>query len=311
MMNSSESGFRPSRSVELIAGTPVGGGQDRPARVLMKIMREHGLLDVPVEVLNVVGKGGGKAWDYLLERPGDAHVLAISSPPLLSNPLVGDAHYDHAQLTPIANLYNEYVVFAVRSDSTIENADDLMRRIGADASTLVVSLATALGTTNHIAYARIAIQAGADVRSLSIRVFDSARYAVADTVAGHSEVTAVSAVSAVPEIKDGKLRSIAVTAPERLGGIFAGTPTFAERGIDCVEGTWRGVIAPAGLSAQESAYWQDLLQAATDTEQWHTELEEQYWLKDFRRAADCITFLDAERESLRAALGQIGLLAAR
>ena len=300
--------WKPQREIALVAGTPVGGGQDRPARVLMKIFADEGLLEVPVKVVNIVGKGGGKAWDYLLERPADPHVLAISSPPLLTNRLAGIDNYDHAALTPIANLYAEYVAFVVRTNSVITDARDLARRLGANPSSVTVSLATALGTTNHIALARVALQAGGEVRALAIRVFDSARYAVEDVLAGKAEVAAVSAVSAAPEIAEGKLRPLAVTSPERLGGVFAQAPTFAECSIDCVEGTWRGVVAPAGLSAAQTAFWEHTLRCATSSPDWIAELGRQYWMDSFMDAAQCAQFLDRERASLQASMTHLGLL---
>ena len=300
--------WKPQGEIELVAGTPVGGGQDRPARVLMKIFADERLLEVPVKVLNVVGKGGGKAWDYLIERPGNPHVLAISSPPLITNRLAGIDRYDHGALSPIANLYAEYVAFVVRADSVITDARDLARRLGADPSAVTVSLATALATTNHIALARVILHGGGDVRAAAIHVFDSARLAVEDLVNGKAEVAAVSAVSAAPEIAEGKLRPLAVTSPERLGGLFAGAPTFAELGIDCIEGTWRGVIAPAGLSAAQTAFWEQTLGRATQTAPWRAELERQYWMDTFMDAAQCTQFLDRERESLRSAMSELGLL---
>ena len=300
--------WKPQSEIQLIAGTPVGGGQDRPARVLMKVLAEERLVDVPIKVLNVVGKGGGAAWDYLLARPGEPHVLAISSAPLLTNRLAGIDNYDHGALTPIANLYTEYVAFVVRTESSIADARDLYKRLGANPASVTVSLATALGTTNHIALARIALQAGADVRALAIRVFDSARYAVEDCLAGHAEVAAVSAVSAAPEIAEGKLRPLAVTGPERLGGLFAAAPTFAELGIDCVEGTWRGVVGPRGLSGAQTAFWEQTLAHATRTADWNAELGRQYWVASFMNAAQCTEFLDREREKLRASMSQLGLI---
>jgi len=88
--------WRPSKEVEIIVGTPPGGGQDRPARALMKVMESAGIVTVPMKLSNVVGKGGGAAWDALRARGGDPHVLSINSGPLLSNRMLGVADYDHA-----------------------------------------------------------------------------------------------------------------------------------------------------------------------------------------------------------------------
>src|SRR5690606_15169648 len=127
-------------------------------------------------------------------------------------------------------------------------------RLGADPASVTVSLATALGTSNHIALAAVARDAGGDPRAVRMRVFDSARYAVSDALEGNADVAAVSAVSAAPELAEGRLRALAVTAPDRLTGLFAAAPTWAELGVDCVIGTWRVVIAPAGITAEQCAF---------------------------------------------------------
>ncbi len=51
--------WQPSGPVEFIVGTPPGGGQDRPARTLIRIMQSAGLVGVPMKVSNIPGKGGG------------------------------------------------------------------------------------------------------------------------------------------------------------------------------------------------------------------------------------------------------------
>ena len=79
----------PQREIELVAGTPPGGGQDRPARALIEVLTANRLLDVPVKLANFPGRGGGNAWEYLRGKHGDAHVLAINSPTIISNRLLG------------------------------------------------------------------------------------------------------------------------------------------------------------------------------------------------------------------------------
>src|SRR6516225_7331945 len=109
------SAWRPRREIELVAGTPPGGGQDRPARVLIGLMQQR--LGVPIRLTNIAGRGGGNAWDYLAQHPGDAHVVAINSPTIITNQLLGESALDFSALTPLANLYTEYLVFVVRPNA--------------------------------------------------------------------------------------------------------------------------------------------------------------------------------------------------
>ena len=52
--------WRPERTIEIVAGTPPGGGLDRSARALLKAIETNGLVNVPVKVVNVGGDGGRK-----------------------------------------------------------------------------------------------------------------------------------------------------------------------------------------------------------------------------------------------------------
>src|SRR4051794_4755867 len=116
--------WAPTREIELVAGTPAGGGQDRPARGLIELLRTQKLVGVPVRLTNIPGRGGGNAWDHIARFPGDGHVLAINSPTVITNLLLGDSKLSFRDLTPLANLYTEYLAFVVRPDSALRGPDD-------------------------------------------------------------------------------------------------------------------------------------------------------------------------------------------
>jgi putative tricarboxylic transport membrane protein len=300
--------WRPAREIELVAGTPPGGGQDRPARALIEVLSAHRLLDAPVKLTNIAGRGGGNAWDYLRQHNGDPHVLAINSPTIISNKLLGVSTADYSDLTPLANLYTEYPIFIARADSSIVNVAELIRRLNADTAAVRISLATAAGNPNHIALARLTTFAGGDVKALKIDVFDSARFAIAHLIEGNAELGVITAVSAVPELTAGALRTVTLSAPQRLGGLFAKVPTLMESGVDCKVGMWRGIIAAGGIPAAATAFWNRKLAQATATSDWQAELAKKYWVNNFVSGPDELAFLDEERAIMKSALGDLGLL---
>jgi putative tricarboxylic transport membrane protein len=301
--------WRPGREIEFVAGTPAGGGQDRPARALIKILETGDLAGLPIRLINIPGRGGGNAWDYLRRHARDPHVIAINSPTIITNKQLGVADFDHAALTPLANLYTEYIAFVVRADSPIRTAADFMSRLASDTAGCRIALATALGNINHMALARVTAQAGGDIRALRINVFDSALYAVADVVERRAEVGAITAVSAAKAIAAGEVRAIAVSAAQRLPRLYADTPTWTELGVDCVIGTWRGVIGAAGLTPSQVAFWNDALRAATTTAEWNAELTDKYWANTYLAGNALTDFLDRERDAMGALLRDLGLLA--
>lgn len=304
-------GWVPTREIELVAGTPPGGGQDRPARALIDVLGKHRLLEQPVKLTNIPGRGGGNAWDYLRGKSGDPHVLAISSPTIISNKLLGVSDLTYADLTPLANLYTEYPVFIVRADSPLANVSALAARLKEDTAGLRIALATAIGNTNHIALARLTQHAGGDVTALTIDVFDSARYAVGHVLEGKADLGVITAVSAVPELDAGKLRTLAVSGPRRLGGIFESVPTLLECGVDCEIGMWRGIIAAAAILPAAVAFWQRTLAAANATDTWQAELAKKYWANTFLIGAEELTFLANEYALMAGALTDLKLIPAK
>lgn len=310
MPQTHESEWRPAREIELVAGTPPGGGQDRPARALIEVLEKHRLLDRPVKLTNIAGRGGGNAWDYLRKHPGDGHVLAINSPTIISNKLLGVSATDYADLTPLANLYTEYPIFIVAASSPLADVAALVRRLNDNTAGVKIAIATAVGNPNHIALARLTRHAGGDVKALNIAVFDSARYAIAHVIDGKADLGVITAVSAVPELTAGQLRTLTLSAPQRLGGIFANVPTLIESGVDCKVGMWRGIVAAGGLASSAVAFWNRTLAAATATDEWQAELAKKYWANTFSSGTQNLAFLDEERALMQAALGDLGLLPA-
>ncbi|MGQ0525087.1 MAG: tripartite tricarboxylate transporter substrate-binding protein [Betaproteobacteria bacterium] len=300
--------WRPTSAVEVIVGTPPGGGQDRPARALMRVLEADGLVEVPMKLTNLPGKGGGNAWDAVRSRAGDPHVLSISSAPLLTNNLLGVTDYDHAELTPVATLYAEYLAFVVRTDSSVGNARQFLNALKRDPGALEIAIATARGSTNHIALGQIIRHLGGEPKGLRLRVFESALHAVADVVDGKAAVGVVSAASAVPAMHSGSLRAFAVSAPERMGGCFEDVPTWTELSVPCALGQWRGVIGGPGIAAEHIAFWEAALGVAVQSPVWAGELAQHYWTNTWMGSSKTRDFLDSEREFLARMLRELGLI---
>ncbi len=304
--------WQPERALQLVAGTPPGGGLDRVARALASAIQQSNLVAVPVEVINVPGDGARRAWTHYVDNhAGDGHVIGISSPNLTTDYLVGASGFEHSRYTPIATLVTEYIAFAVRTESELRSGADLLGRLGRGKPAVTVALSTSLGNPNHVALARLTQHAGGDINAPAIRVFDTALDAVADVIAGTADVCAVTAASVLTALKNRQLRVIGMTAPERLTGAFADAPTWTEQGADCVIGAWRGVTGPAGLGAPEVAFWQRALKGATEQPIWSEELSRLSWSPMFQVGPALQAYLAKERAEFVAVLGELGLLKAR
>jgi len=305
------SNWHPEPGIEIVAGTPPGGGLDRAARALLRAIETNRLLDVPVRVNNVPGDGAKKCWTYMDRRAGDPHVVSISSVNLTTDHLLGAAPFHHERaFTPLAILYTEYIAFVVPSGSALKSGGDLIARFADAAASVTVALSTSLGNPNHIALAKVTRRAGGDVRAPKIRVFDSALDAVADALAGNADFAAVTAASAVKELESGSMRALAVSAPGRLAGLYAQTPTWRDQSVDCVIGSWRGVTGARGINSDQILFWTKLLEAATATNEWKAELARHYWTAMPLYGGALWDHLERERAEMQAVLEELALLKA-
>ncbi len=303
--------WRPERAIEIVAGTPPGGGLDRAARALTQSIAATGLVGVPIKVVNVGGEGGRKAWRHMERCAGDGHVIAISSPNMTADYLTGVTKSDPDRFAPLAILYSEYIAFVVCTNSTIGGGADLIGRFARSAGPISIALSTSLGNSNHIAVAKVIRHAGGDTRAPDIRVFDTALDAVADVVAGRADLGAITAASAVPELGAGRLRAVGISSPRRLPGPYAQTPTWIEQGVDCVIGSWRGASGPPGLGEAQIAFWQATLSAAGKTAEWRSDLERHFWTEMHLDGAQLHEYLARERTDMQAVLAALGLLSGR
>ena len=303
--------WRPEREIEIIAGTPAGGGLDRSARALARALESGRLVEVPVKVVNVAGDGSRRAWTMLDERRGDPHALCVSSSNLATDHLLGATRFHHeTDFTPLAILYTEYIAFVSRSDSPMENAGELVKRFGSAAGAVTVALSTAPGNPNHIALAKVVRHAGGDVKAPVVRVFGSALDAVADVAAGRADVAAVTAASPAPDLEAGTMRALAVSAPQRLAGLYASTPTWHELAVDCVIGAWRGITGARGLAPEQVSFWEKTLAAAAATAAWQSELARHYWTEFYFDGPALREQLARETVEMRTMLADLGLLQA-
>src|SRR5262249_54007719 len=93
--------WKPERTVELVVVSAPGGGNDKLGRTIQRIWQEHRWLEM-VQVVNKVGGGGAVAYNYIYQRVGDAHTLAIARVSLLSNHILGLSPITYTDMTPLA-----------------------------------------------------------------------------------------------------------------------------------------------------------------------------------------------------------------
>ncbi len=299
--------WQPDKPVEIIVGTGVGGGQDKSARTVQKILHERRLVEMPVTVVNKPGGGGAVGWTYLNQHAGEGNIIYVGNPTLLTNHIVGRSPINYTHITPLAILLSESVAISVLPDSPLKTGKDLLARLKQDAALVSVAVGSSLGSTNHIAMALLAKAAGGDARRLKTVVFQGGGEAITALLGGHIDVNSSAANNVVAHKEAKRLRVLGVASPKRLGGVLADVPTWQEQGVDALVTNWRMVAGPKGMTAAQIAYWDRVLARLAQTPEWKQDLATNLLEDTYRGSAATERYLRAEYEQFRAALAEVGL----
>jgi putative tricarboxylic transport membrane protein len=293
--------------IEFVVPSGPASGLDTAARTIKQLLEGSKLVQAPLIVLNRPGAGGNIAYQYLNQRPGSGRHLSIASPSLVTNRLMGMGDLDHRDLVAVCRLFSDNIVFMVRTDSPVRDGRALVARLRENPGGTSFGIATALGGANHIAAAAMIKDAGVDVRAPLYVGYKAGSEALIALLSGEVDVVPVSAPVALAPLAAKRVRVIAVSAPQRLGGALTDVPTWKEQGIDSVYAAWRIIIAPRGVAPETARAVSDAFAKLGALPQWRTEVERNYWIGNHLGPEATREFLDEQSNFHRALLTQLGL----
>lgn len=231
----------PARPVHMIAPWGVGTPPDIIARVLSDNLAPR--LGQPVVVDNKPGATGTIGLAELARQPADGHTLAtITMPVTVASALYPDLKVDLIRdFTPVAFVgwsSNVLVVNPRSANSVPELIAMLKQRPGQ------MSFASGgNGTPAHLAGELFLQTTSTRANHVPYNQFPQA---VADVVAGRVDFMFLNSLAALPQVKGGSLRALAVTGAQRIPAL-ADVPTMIEAGHpEVVVRDWSGVVAKAG-----------------------------------------------------------------
>jgi putative tricarboxylic transport membrane protein len=299
--------WKPTKNVDIVVASAAAGSSDRTARVAQKLLQANTAFP-SVSVTNRPGGGGTIAWTFLTQHPGDAHYIATFSSTMLTNHLLGISKLSYQDFTPLNILLREYILLAVRTESPITSAKDLLERLKKDVTSVSFAFSSSRGNHNHVMIGIIAKAAGADPKKTKVVIYNSGGDALTAMLGGHVDVLVGAPANSMPHIEGGKARAIGMTAVQRQPGRTAGVPTFKEQGIDAVFYSWRGFVAPKGLTPGQVAFWDQAFAKAVQAEEWKKDAEKNAWAEDLMTSAETRKHLDYENDVMSRLLVDLGVI---
>jgi tripartite-type tricarboxylate transporter receptor subunit TctC len=233
----------PEHAVRIMVPFAAGGPADTLARVLAdKLSAAWGQ---PVVIENRGGGGGNIGAALVAKAAPDGYTLLVNpSNHVINASLYAKLAYDPiADFTPLTEIASYMLVLVVHPSVPATTLEEFVAYARAQPNGLTIANAST-GSPTHLTAALFAQAAGIKVVHVSYR---GAAPANADLLGGQVPAMFDNPINALPHIRAGALRAIAVTGERRLA-LLPAVPTVAEQGYPgFAAGTWYGLFAPAGV----------------------------------------------------------------
>ena len=232
----------PSKTLRLIVPFPPGGGNDIVGRLLAQRLGES--LGQQIIVDNRGGAGGTIGTEATAKAAPDGHTLLVNNISLAVNAtLYPKLPYDTLRdLAPVALVGRQANFLVVHPSLPARSVREFLALARAKPGQLIYA-SGGVGTAGHLATELLTMMTG--IRMVHVP-YKGLGPALTDLAGGHVQLTITTLASALPQMKSGRFRALAVTTAQR-SSFFPDVPTLSEAGVPGYEfSTWYGLLVPAG-----------------------------------------------------------------
>jgi len=231
----------PSKPIRMIVGFAAGGGTDTTARAIAQkmsaAMREQVVVD------NRPGAAGNVATELVVRGPADGYTILMGTIAALAiNPtLYGNLAFDPIKdLAPVSQAVNSSNILVVHPSVQAKSVQELIALAKAKPGTLNYG-SSGIGGTGHLAGVLFDELAGTKMTHVP---YKGGGPAMIELVGGQVQLVFATPPTAVPQIKSGKIRGLAVTTLKR-SSVMPDLPTISESGLKGYDANnWYGVVVP-------------------------------------------------------------------
>jgi tripartite-type tricarboxylate transporter receptor subunit TctC len=232
----------PARAVRVIVPYAPAGPTDVFARLMAQKLSEH--LGAQFYVENIAGAGGNIGIGRAAQTTADGYTILVTGANIVVNPaLYPHVPFDPAKdFAPITLAVTAPAVLTVNPALPVQTVKDLVALIKANPGKYSFA-SPGTGTPPHLVGELFRLSIGLDLIHVP---FNGGGPAIGSAVAGHTPISFGSMAPAVPLVKDGKLRALAVSSKRRSPAL-PDVPTMTESGYPEVAGeSWFAAVVPAG-----------------------------------------------------------------
>lgn len=283
------SGSSSNDRVRFVVPSDAGGGYDLTARNLAQALDTDG---TDYDVVVLPGSGGVVGLGRLALESGDPDLAMVMGLGLIGALETTESDRSIADTTPIAKILEEPEVVLVPSSSPIQTMTDLVDAWRADPSGLNFAGGSAEGGPDGLFRILLARAIGVDASASTYRQFEGGGQLLPALLTGDVDVATTGVSEYLDQIAAGTVRALAISTAERIPVVDA--PTAREAGVDVVFANWRGLLAPPGLTQEQTEKWIDRIETLDASPEWQDILTRNGWRAALLTGSDFTRFLSGQ-----------------
>ncbi len=281
--------WQPTKTVEFIVPAGTGGGADQMARLIQGIVTKNNLMKTSLVVVNKGGGAGAEGFLDVKNSKGDPHKIVITLSNMFTTPIATGVPFSWKDMTPVAMLALDEFILWVNADSPHKSAQEYLAASKAAGGKLKMG-GTGSKQEDQIITALIEKASGA--KFIYVPYKGGGEVAV-QLVGKHVDSTVNNPIEAVAQWRGAKLRPLCAFDSKRLpykekiaDKAWGDVPTCKESGLDVDYLMLRGIFMPAEVTAEQTAFYVDLLGKVRATPEWKKFMEEGAFNQTFMAGAD-------------------------
>jgi tripartite-type tricarboxylate transporter receptor subunit TctC len=261
-----EAAWQPKKPITFVIMAGKGGGADRIARLMQKIVQQHGWSPQPLIPVNKPGGAGAEALRFLKDNHGDPHIIMVTLNSFFTTPLRANLGLSYRDFTPIARMAMDTFILWVNSKSPIQNVNEYVKAVKSKHGSWKMG-GTGKGQEDSLVTGLLQEAFGIKVTYVP---YKGGGKVASELIGGHIDSTVNNPSEQISWLEAGRSRPLASFTPERLPQ-FPKVPTFQELGKgDMVYYMQRSINAPGGIPAEARQFYIDLFTKLSNSEEWQT-----------------------------------------
>lgn len=254
------------RPIQVFVPGPPGGGMDILARTVLPFLQRR-LPGAGFVVQNRAPAGGQQAFEAIAQAPPDGYTIgAAQTPNSVTLPIERAVRYRVQDFTFLGNVVEDPCGLWVAADSPLRSAADLVRAARERPGTVTMGTA-GVGTDDHILLLGLQEAAGVEFAHVP---FSGTPPIITNLLSRSVAVGSFNMSEGRALLAEGTLRALAQAGPARWEGA-GDVPTLREQGLDVLQGSTRGLVAPPGLPTPVRDQLRAAVVATNDDMEWQRE----------------------------------------